>query len=104
MTFGPLIVAAPPSAAFELLPISPNPVRAAVRIEYALPREMRVRLSVLDVQGRCVAVLAEGVRKAGRYVTTWDGRSGRDRAGAGVFFVRYEAAGLNWVRSLALAR
>ena len=74
--------------------VAPNPSRAAMRIDYALPRESRVRLSVLDVQGREVAVLADGLFEAGRYQTTWSGRTDAgDEAPAGVYFVRCQALG-----------
>ena len=43
-----------------------------------------VRLSVLDVQGREVAVLIRGEQQAGRYQAVWDGRTTRGEAPEGV--------------------
>jgi hypothetical protein len=69
-----------PVTAFALGAIVPNPTRGAIQFEYALPRDARVRVSVLDVQGREVAVLASGVENAGRHSVQWAGA----RAGAAV--------------------
>lgn len=67
----------------------PNPARGLVRFEFALPREGRVRLEVLDVQGRRVALLANGVLAAARYVRGWDLRDDAGRAAApGVYLAR----------------
>jgi hypothetical protein len=56
------------SVDFTLGEIGPNPSAGApVRIEYSVGREAAVRLSILDVQGRLRAVLADGVMRAGRY-------------------------------------
>jgi hypothetical protein len=78
---------------FALSRIVPNPSRAVTRIEYALPHESHVRLSVLDVQGREVVVLADGVFGAGRYQATWSGQTDRGEAPAGLYFVRCAALG-----------
>ena len=43
----------------------PAPARGAVAIAFSLPRDMHARLAVLDLQGREVAVLAEGAMTAG---------------------------------------
>jgi len=50
------------------------PAAGAHRLRPA--HEAEVRLSVMDVQGREVAVLAEGSRRRGAIQVTWDGGSG----------------------------
>jgi len=42
-----------------------------------VPRAANVRLSVVDLQGREVAVLAEGVYSPGRHEIRWDGGTTR---------------------------
>jgi hypothetical protein len=96
---------APPSAApldFELAPLAPNPARDPVRAAFALPRESHVRLSVIDLQGREVAVLADGTYPAGRHEATWDTHAGR--VPAGVYFVRMVVGGRTWMRRLVRMR
>jgi hypothetical protein len=64
---------------------------------------MRVRLEVVDVQGRVVAVLAEGGFGAGRHERVWDSSTSRARA-AGLYFVRLETPEGSLVRRVALLR
>jgi hypothetical protein len=83
--------------------IGPNPSRGPARIDFALARDGDVRLSVLDVQGREVAVLAEGARPAGRYRVGWESVVGGAPAPAGLYFVRMHALGKCWARRLVIA-
>ncbi len=80
--------------------ISPNPVHYFGRIHYSLPRSARVRLTVVDIQGREISVLADGVLGAGRHEAQWDGAG----HAAGVYFVRFESGGKRLMRRLVLAR
>ncbi len=89
---------------FALGRIYPNPAVDRARIAFDVPRPSRVRLSIMDLQGREVAVLEDGVRAAGRYEAGWDGRIHGVRAPAGMFFVRFEADGRRFLRRLVLTR
>ena len=89
-----------PATEFAPGAISPNPVHHFGRIHYALPRSARVRLTVVDIQGREVSVLADGVLGAGRHEARWDGAA----HAAGVYFVRFEGGGKRFMRRLVLAR
>ena len=62
---------------------SPNPARLT-RVDFSLPKQADVELSVFDLSGRKVATLASGVMPAGQYTRDWNGSG----AGAGVYFVR----------------
>ena len=57
---------------FSLLPVSPNPSRGMAYVAWSVPRESRLRLTVHDVQGRQVAVLADGIYTNGRHVMRWN--------------------------------
>ena len=52
-------------------------------VRFGLPVAAPVRLRVLDLQGRGVAVLADGLWPAGRQSVTWDGTTAAGRAGPG---------------------
>ena len=71
----------------------PSPMRGAGVIAFSLPRAMSARLSILDLQGREVAVLAEGAMSAGPHTATWDGSTSRGAAPAGLYFARLAAGG-----------
>ncbi len=79
------------AVALALDPVRPSPMRGTGRIGFVLPREAGARVSILDLQGREVAVLADGVFPAGRHTATWDGRTGQGTAPAGLYFVRLVA-------------
>jgi len=54
----------------------PSPASGAVNLSYTLPQPARVSLTIYDAVGRVVRRLTAGVDKpAGRYATTWDGRT-----------------------------
>ena len=46
--------------------VSPNPLRGVARVTFNVPKRAQVRISVVDVQGREVAIVADGERAAGR--------------------------------------
>ncbi len=71
-----------------------NPSTREVRLEYALPREGKVRLEVFSADGRRVAGLVEGFQTAGRHSAVWDGRDGSGRrAPAGVYYAAMRGGG-----------
>lgn len=74
-----------------LSPVEPNPFSHGAAVRFALPRRGAARLSVVDVTGRTVQVLVDGVAPAGPTPLRWDGRdaAGR-RAASGVYFFRLE--------------
>jgi hypothetical protein len=91
---------APGTLAFALGAVRPNPASRLARIEYTVGRGSAVRLSILDVAGREIARLVDGVRPAGPHSASWDVRGAR--TAAGVYFVRYQTASGTWTRRFAL--
>lgn len=81
--------AVPPGGPTMRLTASPNPTRAGADVVLSLPGAETGDVTVLNVAGQSVAVLARGSFPAGESRWRWDGRtsSGTD-AGAGVFWVR----------------
>jgi hypothetical protein len=87
--------AKPPIAGLELRGVMPNPARGASTVRLALERDSRIRVQVLDVAGREVARLADGVRPAGEHTFTWSGVTNRgSKAAAGLYLVRVSGDGL----------
>lgn len=56
----------------RLEPNFPNPFNPVTRIAYEIDRTQRVKLEVYDLLGRCVEVLVDAERPAGRYVARFD--------------------------------
>jgi hypothetical protein len=93
------------TATLELSAPSPNPAVDGTRLRYSLPFASLVRLDVLDVAGRRVAVLARQVEGPGAHSASWDGRDASgSRVSAGLYFVRLEAAGQVLSQRIALDR
>jgi hypothetical protein len=89
---------------FALGSIHPNPTRNAASIEYQLPKEAPVRLTVVDVKGREIAPLVDRTMSAGRHSATWDGMTANGPAAKGVYFIQYEAGGRRLTGRLVLSR
>lgn len=99
---------AAPGAALAKLHLGanhPNPFNPRTTIAFELPRRMPARLSVLDVAGRRVRVLRDGVLEAGPHAVVWDGRDARGRpVTSGVYFYRLLADGTARTGKMALVR
>ena len=90
--------------AFELGTVAPNPASGPLRVDFSVAKESPIRLEVLDIQGRVMKTLADGTYPAGRYQEVWDGSSSGGRVPAGMYFVRYQAAGLNFTKRVIITR
>ena len=78
-----------------LLMAQPNPFTPSTVVRFVVPRDGPVSLTVFDVAGRPVRVLADGFHAAGEYRVTWDGtRRGGSRLTPGVYLVRFELDGV----------
>lgn len=88
---------------FALAAPYPNPAAQTFDFNFALPAESPVRIAVLDLQGREVAVIADGVYTAGLHPARWNGRAGSGRAPGGLYFIRLEAPGISLVRKAVLS-
>jgi FlgD Ig-like domain len=67
----------------------PNPVSEGCRISYTLPGEQHVRLEVHDIYGNIIAVITDGMRKAGHYELEWDAvNSSGKKLPAGVYIIQ----------------
>jgi photosystem II stability/assembly factor-like uncharacterized protein len=71
---------------------TPNPFGGATRIGFTLGRSGPLSMRVVNVQGRVVKTLSDGVLPAGRHEATWNGTdaSGR-RVSPGIYFVMVDA-------------
>jgi photosystem II stability/assembly factor-like uncharacterized protein len=81
----------------------PNPFNPTTTIEYSLPFEADVQLSICDVLGRDVAVFNQRRKPAGTYSVQWDGRDKRGRQlPSGIYFYRLRANHLELTRKLVI--
>ncbi len=89
----------------RLLANVPNPFNPSTMINYELPDDAQVRVSVYDLSGRLVRVLEEGSRSAGQHSVRWDGRDSQGSAQAsGMYFVRLNAGETTGIRKITLVQ
>ncbi len=94
-----------PAGAVCLGPVHPNPCGSVAVLQYSLRQQERIQLRILDLRGRQVTVVVDGVQEAGRHRMSWDGCDSRGApVHAGLYFARLEAAGQAQTRKLILAR
>jgi len=94
-----------PIARSALLAPSPNPFNPSVRVAFELARPGRARVTVHDLNGALVSVLADGVRTIGRHDLEWRGRRDDGRAApAGVYIVRLSTTDGVDTRKVSLIR
>ncbi|HPF69514.1 MAG TPA: FlgD immunoglobulin-like domain containing protein [Candidatus Krumholzibacteria bacterium] len=87
------------------LDVRPNPFNPRAEIGFALDRPEAVRVTIHDLRGRLVRVVADGRLAAGPHRLIWDGRDASGRAaGAGVYMVHLATARSVLSRKLTLLR
>lgn len=90
---------------FDLRLLGRNPTDRLTTIEYVLPRDGEVVLTVHDVTGREVARLDRGIRSAGSHRLDWSlGSNLGAPVPAGVYFVRLRHDGAQRVRTVIVRR
>ena len=83
--------ASPAGVPLQLRLASGNPLvgQRGARIHFGLPQTGAVRLAVLDLTGRVVTSLQDGVLPAGPHELVWSGSDAHGRmTGSGVYFLR----------------
>jgi hypothetical protein len=87
-------------AAYALGQNYPNPFNPTTIIRYAVPSQSDVRLTVVDMSGREVAVLAQGVQDAGEYLV----RFAPENLASGVYFYKIQAGSFTATRKMLYVR
>jgi hypothetical protein len=88
----------------EILDSTADRAERSVRIRFAIPDRMNVRISIYDVYGHRVGDLPVGELEPGGHSVVWDlrGPSGR-LVSSGIYFVRLEAGGITRTAKVVVA-
>ena len=104
VSIGPTQESSAPSV-FELKQNYPNPFNPATRIQFGLPEDERVLLIIVDVMGRRIATLVDGVVKAGRHDAIWSGVDEHGQSAAsGIYFYRLQTHHTISMKKMVLMR
>lgn len=82
----------------------PNPSFGPIRVDFVVGQKLPVLLTVIDVQGRVVATLVDGMVEPGSYQANWSGAAPRGTAAPGLYFVRFHAGERTVSRRFVLSR
>ena len=83
----------------------PNPFNLLCKIEYSLPTDCQVRLSVYNVVGQKVKDLINEYQLAGHKTIEWDGKDDKGNGVAtGVYFYRLEAGEFTQTKKMLLLK
>ncbi|MDP6797931.1 MAG: CotH kinase family protein, partial [Candidatus Krumholzibacteria bacterium] len=94
-----------PGASTVLRNVFPNPFNPTTEIRFSLLEACDIRLSVHDLSGRLLALLADGPYVAGNHSLQWQGRDERGmKLASGVYFLRLSDGESSHSRKLLLLK
>jgi flagellar hook assembly protein FlgD len=90
---------------FALKQNYPNPFNPSTEIAFSLEQSSTINLTIFNVLGQKVKVLAEGSKQAGTHTLSWDGR---DEMGAavstGLYFYKLTDGNNSVTKKMALMK
>jgi subtilisin family serine protease len=99
---GPNRIASDPGET-TLVQNHPNPFVTSTSIRFAVARHEELTVSVFDIGGRRIRMLATGPFEPGEYTVSWDARDDRgERVSAGIYFARLEGLDIDDTRKMVL--
>jgi hypothetical protein len=90
----------PTPYSFALSPAYPNPFNPTTTLNFSLPHKMYAKLGVYDLQGRLVAMAAQGQFEAGNHAITVDA----SELSTGVYILRLDTPGRSASQKLILMK
>ncbi len=90
---------------FDLSQNVPNPFNPSTQIQFALPKDAQVNLSVYNVLGQHVTTLVNDFMRAGMQTVTWDGTDASGTTVAsGVYFYKLRAGDFTDTKKMLLLK
>jgi hypothetical protein len=90
---------------FALSQNSPNPFGEFTSIEFQLPKDSRVNVSVYSITGQKLAELADKDMKAGYHTVNWDGRDASgSKLSTGIYFYVLQTEEFRSVKKMTILR
>ncbi len=83
----------------------PNPFNPITNIKYGLPEAAYVRIDIYNLRGELVAILQDGMKEAGNFLLTWDGRNLNEQlVPSGVYIYRIKAGNYTDTRKMIFTK
>ena len=87
-------------ADYTVLSAFPNPFNPVTNISYYLPEAAQIELSIYDIQGKLINIVADGWEDKGSHLVYFDAGN----LSSGVYFARLSAGEYNLVKKLILTK
>jgi len=92
-------------ATFALSQNYPNPFNPDTYINYQLPEDCQVTITIYNTLGQKIRTLTDDVKSAGYYTALWNGRDDENQAVAsGIFFYRISAGDFQCTKKMLLLK
>ncbi|MEN8005917.1 MAG: T9SS type A sorting domain-containing protein [Candidatus Krumholzibacteriota bacterium] len=92
-------------SSIHLQPSYPNPFNPSTTLRFSLAKAGHVRLSIVDIAGRRLATLVDGVKQAGVHQLVWHGQDDTGRqVASGMYFIRMESGGQVAIQKIAMLK
>ncbi len=83
----------------------PNPFRDRILIPLSLRQQEQIRIEIVDLRGRSITVLWDGIADAGNRFFTWDGMDDTGNpAGSGIYLLKFTNRGRSEFQKILLLR
>jgi len=83
----------------------PNPFNSETVIEYTLPQESQIKITIYNLLGQKVKDLVEGKSPAGYQKVSWDGKNNRgELVSSGIYFYRMEAGEFTQIKKMVFLK
>ena len=90
---------------FKLYNNYPHPFNPTTNIEFVIPKQEFVKITVFDILGNEVKTLVNQSMEPGQYSITWDSRNDKGRLlSSGIFFYTIQAGQFNQTKKMILLR
>ena len=78
----------------------PNPFNSSTRLEFGLPEDGNVKVSIFDGTGREITVLADGIMTVGVHQLEWQANG----LSTGTYFVEMKSGGFEDIQRIMLVK
>lgn len=90
---------------FDLGQNQPNPFNPETRIQYEIPKEGHVILTILNLSGQKIATLVDTINQPGRHEVTWSGKSDTgEKVASGMYFYQLSMNNHRIIMKMTLLR
>jgi hypothetical protein len=85
---------------YELQQNYPNPFNPTTTINFVLPKESKINLSIYDINGKLVSKIFDGNMNSGKHSITWSGNN----IASGVYFCKLTTDGFEDTKKMLLIK